>query len=74
MKSEGPIVTRHHLNATEGTQDVPSPGISDGGSDNTPQPGVSAATGNVYESSGAACKASDYLPPGVDAGTAGSKY
>lgn len=74
MKSEGPIVTQHHLNATEGTQDAPPPSTGLGGSDNTPQPGKSAAVGNVYESNGGSCKASDYLPGFVDAGSAGSKY
>lgn len=76
MKSEGYPVTQHHLNAAEGTQDAPAPETSLGGSDNTPQalPGTSAATGNIYESSGASHRASEHLPGFVDAGSAGSKY
>lgn len=67
-------VTRHYLNATEGSQQPPAPETNDGGSDNTPQPGRSAAVGCIYDANGSKKDASSLLPGFVDAGSAGSKY
>lgn len=60
--------------AIEGGDPQPSVPASSGGTDNTPQPGRSAAVGCIYDYNGAVKEASSLLPGYVDAGSAGSKY